>query len=73
MNKRMILYILAMLLLIEAAFMLLPLAAGLVYAEKSCIYFVYTIAGMAAVGAALMRLAKPKNKNIYAKEGLLTV
>jgi len=73
MNKRMILYILAMLLLIEAAFMLLPLAAGLVFAEKSCIYFVYTIAGTAAVGAALMLLAKPKNKNIYAKDGLLTV
>ncbi len=73
MNKRMIVYILGALLLIEAAFMLLPVATALIYREQSGIWFFYTALAAAVCGFAACRLAKPKNKTIYAKEGLVTV
>lgn len=45
MNKRMILYIQGAILLIEAAIMVLPIAAALIYREPSGIWFFYTGAG----------------------------
>ena len=42
MNKRMILYIQGAILLIEAAIMVLPIAAALIYREPSGIWFFYT-------------------------------
>ena len=73
MNKRMILYILSTILLIEAAFMLLPLAVAAIYREAAGWYFLYTILGTALLGLLLRVLARPKNKTIYAKDGLITV
>lgn len=73
MNRRMILYILSTILLIEAAFMLLPLAVAVIYREASGWYFLYTILG-AALGSLLLRvLTRPRHKTIYAKDGLITV
>ena len=73
MNRRMILYILSTILLIEAAFMLLPLAVAVIYREASGWYFLYTILGT-ALGSLLLRvLTRPRHKTIYAKDGLITV
>ena len=73
MNKRMILYIQGAILLIEAAIMVLPIAAALIYREPSGIWFFYTALAAAIIGFAAMKLAKPRSKTIYAKEGLIAV
>lgn len=73
MNKRMIVYIVSMILLIEAAFMVLPMVTALIYREPAGWYFLYTALGAAAAAGLCMKLLKPHNKTIYAKEGLLTV
>ena len=51
MNKRMILYIQGAILLIEAAIMVLPIAAALIYREPSGIWFFYTALAAAIVAA----------------------
>lgn len=73
MNKRMILYIIGELLLIEAALMLLPMVTAIIYVEASGWYFLYTALGALAVGLALRLFVKPKSKTIFAKEGLVSV
>ena len=73
MNKRMTCYILGVILVIEAALMLLPLVTSLIYRESSGWWFLYTILGALILGGSMMLLAKPKKKTIYAKEGLVTV
>lgn len=72
MNKRMILNILGMILLIEAAFMTPSMLAALIYREPSGWYFLFTAAGAALAGLVL-RLPKPRHKTIYAKDGLVSV
>lgn len=73
MNKRMILNILGIILLIEAAFMVPSLIVALIYRETSGIYFLYTVIGTALVGALLCLFVKPKNRRIYARDGLVIV
>ena len=73
MNKRMIAWLLGALLLIESALMLLPLLTALIYRERTGLYFLWTILASAAVGGLTMLLSRPKNKTIYAKDGLVTV
>lgn len=73
MNKRMIFYILGAILLIESAFMLPSIAVALIYREMSGIWFFFTALAAAIFGFAALRLSRPKNKTIYAKEGLVTV
>ena len=70
MNYRMIAYLLGVIILIEAAFMLLPLAVALIYGEASGIWFAATIAAAAVAGFLLTRL-KPANRSMYAKEGFV--
>lgn len=72
MNKRMILNILGMILLIEAAFMTPSMLVALIYREPSGWYFLFTAAGAALAGLVL-RLPKPRHKTIYAKDGLVSV
>ena len=67
----MIARILGMVLLITAALMLLPLIAGLYYGE-SVLNFIITIAATAALGGIFL-LFKPKNRDIYAREGFAAV
>ena len=64
MNKRMILYIQGAILLIEAAIMVLPIAAALIYREPSGIWFFYTALAAAIIGFAAMKLAKPRSKTM---------
>jgi len=71
MNYRMIARVLALVLLIMAALLTLPLICALVYRE-SIAPFAVTMAITAAAGGALY-LVKPKTADIYAKEGLVSV
>ena len=73
MNKRMIVWLLGALLLIESGLMLLPLVTALLYREQTGLYFLYTILGAAAAGGLMMLVTRPKNKTIYARDGLMTV
>ena len=70
MNYRMIAYLLGVIILIEAAFLLLPLLVALIYGEASGIWFLAAVAFSAALGFALTRL-KPANRSMYAKEGFV--
>ena len=71
MNYRMLLYLLCVILLIEAAFLLIPLLVALVYGE-SVVPFLITVGVLVAVSVPGV-LQKPKNTKIYAKEGFVTV
>ena len=70
MNYRMIAYLLGYLILIEAAFMILPLLVALIYAETSGIWFLAAVLFSAVLGFGLTRL-KPVKRNMYAKEGFV--
>ena len=70
MNYRMLGYLLGIILLIEAALMVLPLIVSLIYGE-SALPFLLTMAILVAIGA-LPVIFKPKNTRIYAQEGFVT-
>ena len=72
MNYSIIIYIIGMILKIEAAFMALPAVTALIYRETSGIAFVITILLCLAVGFPLTR-KKPTKKAFYTKEGFVTV
>ena len=72
MNKRMIAYISGLLLLCEAGLLLLPLAVALIFSDKTIPDFLLTIGMLILSGGALI-LFKPKDKTIYARDGLVIV
>ncbi len=72
MNYRMILNILGHVLILEAAFMLLPLGCAAIYGEKEVWTFASCIILCLACGF-LLRCLPVKKRNIYAKEGLVIV
>lgn len=72
MNRRLILYILGWVLNCEAVCMLLPLLCAALYHEPVIVVFLECIAICAVIGA-LLTLKPPKNKTMYAKEGLVIV
>ncbi|MBQ7293411.1 MAG: TrkH family potassium uptake protein, partial [Clostridia bacterium] len=71
MNYRMIIYLLGLILLIEAALMALPAAVALLYSEN-VFPFLLTMAILIAVSVPAL-IFKPKNKRIFAKEGFVVV
>ena len=71
MNYRMIGYLLSIVLLIEAALLLLPMGVALIYGE-SPLPFIFTIALLIAVALPSV-IMKPKNTRIFAKEGFVCV
>lgn len=74
MNKSMIRYLLAKLLLIEAILLLVPVSVAFYYRESSQVFIaLFTTIGILILlgGAGIIR--KPKNQRIYAKEGFLIV
>ena len=73
MNKRVIIYVVGAVLLIESALMLLPLLVAIIYREKTGFFFLWTLLGTAAVGAAAIWLTRSHRRVMYAKEGLITV
>lgn len=72
MNYRVVLNLLGKVLLIEAAFMALPILVALLYQESSWIYFLLPMLGAGMVGLLLSRLHVP-TESLYAKEGFVTV
>ncbi len=71
MNYRMIRYLLGVILLIEAVFMLIPTLVSLIFKE-SVRPFVITI-GLILLVSLPFVILKPKNTQIFAKEGFVTV
>ena len=72
MNYSIIVYIIGMILKIEAVFMALPAITALIYQETSGIAFLITIALCLVIGLPLTR-KKPTRKAFYTKEGFVTV
>ena len=72
MNYRIVGYTLGWVLNIEGVCLLLPFICSLIYHEK--IAYVYPICvGICLLFGILLTARKPKNKAMYAKEGLVTV
>lgn len=72
MNRRMIAYILGILLICEAGLLLLPSAVALILGEKTLTAFLLSIAILIVAGIILIR-CKPKDKTIYSRDGLIIV
>ena len=72
MNYSIIVYIIGMILKIEAVFMALPAITALIYQETSGVAFLITIALCLVIGLPLTR-KKPTRKAFYTKEGFVTV
>ena len=70
MNYSIIAYLCGVILLIEAAFMLLPLAVAGIYGEASGLWFLVTLALAGLAGFALTR-RKPVKRTMYAREGFV--
>lgn len=72
MNYAIVLYILGYVLKFESAFLLLPALVGLLYQEKPMLSYLFVAAICFICGAILTR-KKPKSKNLYTREGFVTV
>ena len=72
MNRRMIAYILGILLLCEAGLLALPAIVALIYGEAVIKSFLITIGILIATGLVCVAM-KPKDKTIYARHGLIIV
>ena len=74
MNRKMVFYLLGKILCIEATLMLLPLVFSLIYKESEAVYaFVVTIIISMLFGILLVKINRPKDKTIFAKEGFVIV
>ena len=72
MNRKMIAHILAKMLGVEALLLILPALVGVIYQEKSTVYFLPPILLLALIYVIWGR-KKPENSTIYAKEGMVVV
>ncbi len=68
MNKRLIFYILGWVLLIEGACMQLSTLVGLIYKERSFLYFLIIGLSLMILGTALI-IKKPQNPTMHLKDG----
>ena len=68
----MIKYILGWLLIFETGFLLTGAVTSIVYGERAVFSFLITMAITAAAGVLLL-IRKPKNKQLYSKDGFVTV
>ncbi|MDE5869174.1 MAG: TrkH family potassium uptake protein, partial [Muribaculaceae bacterium] len=69
-NFPMLLRVVGLLLVIEAAFMLIPLSVGLIYKEGSSISFLICVAITAGCGVAMAGL-KPKYRDMRKRDAIL--
>ena len=72
MNYSIIVYILGWILKLEGAFMLLPCIVAVIYREKAGFSFLFVAAICLALGFATST-KRPKNPNMFAREGFVTV
>lgn len=70
-NVPMVLKVLGWLLLIEAAFMLAPLAVSIIYREADLLPFIYTIAITVGTGCLLAYCIRPSHTAMAKREGFL--
>ena len=74
MNRSMIRFLLAKLLLIEAVLLLVPVAIALYYQESNQVFIaLFSTIGILTVLGGAGVIIKPKEKHIYAKGGVLIV
>ena len=72
-NRRMVIFTLGQIELLEAVLLLLPALTALIYKEK-CLWAILITAGVCGVlGGLFMLVGRPKNRVIYAKEGFVIV
>ncbi|MBQ4037708.1 MAG: TrkH family potassium uptake protein [Clostridia bacterium] len=69
MNRRMVLYTVGLIILLEGALLLLPLLVALLYGNDCTVAILLSIAVAAVLGGGAVLLARPKSKRIYAREG----
>ncbi len=69
MNKRLIIYILGWVLIIEGAAMQIATVTSLIYREHEGLYFLGTGAVCALLGFLALKIKKPKNMVLYQKAG----
>ena len=72
MNRKMVFHILGKILIVEAALMVPSVIVGLIYKEKATIAFLVPILALVLIGV-LLSVRKPKNKEIYARDGFFIV
>ncbi len=72
MNYKMISYVLGWVVKIEAVGLLLPFVCGLIYKEQTAWVFLGCALLCLLIGV-LLSVRKPKNKNMFAKEGFVIV
>ncbi len=71
MNRRMVLYVVGKVVMVEAGLMLLPLITALAYKEAVAFSIGISIAFALILGFLLTKIFKPGLKTIYAKEGFV--
>ena len=69
MNRRMVCHTVGMIVLLEAILLLPPLAVSLIYGDTCTVAFLLTIGVALLLGGAMVLIARPRTKVIYAKEG----
>jgi trk system potassium uptake protein TrkH len=72
MNRKMVLHIISKILLVEAILMLPSVVVGLIYRERATMAFIAPIIVLAVLGLTL-GIKKPKNREIYARDGFFIV
>ncbi len=72
MNKRLIVKFIGLILIIEAALLLLPMIVAFIYGEPDWIWFLITLGGAAVLGIP-MYLIRTEKKKLYATDGFLIV
>ena len=72
MNTKMIRFILAKMLGVEAILLLLPALVGAVYKEKDALYFL-PVSAVLIIIYFIAGKRKPQNRTIYGKEGMIIV
>ena len=72
MNKRLILYVLGMILVVLAALMALPLLVAALYHEREGAGFLWGI-GLSLLLGVPMLLQRPRDRALYAREGYVAV
>ncbi|MCM1290985.1 MAG: TrkH family potassium uptake protein [Prevotella sp.] len=69
-NLKMLFRVIGWLLMIESAFMIIPLIAGIIYREDEALYFLITIGITIVSGTGLMSL-RPKTREMGKREAIL--
>jgi len=72
MNRRMVFHILGKILIVEAALMVPSVIVGLIYKERATLSFLVPVLALVLLGV-LLTVRKPKNREIYARDGFFIV